>query len=217
MPDLGADLYVKICGLTDAAAVEAAVAAGADAVGFVVVPSPRQISPARAAELAAVARAAAEDRQRPVEIVVVFRWPDPAEVASICAEIQPDRVQVYPPDLAAAEALAEAPPAPGVAWLPAFRAAALTAGALPAQGLMLVDGPKEGSGEICDWGAFAAANTAPRQIILAGGLRPDQVAAAVARTAPYGVDVSSGVESAPGQKDIEKIRLFIAEARAAQF
>lgn len=202
-----ADLYVKICGLTDEASVTAAVEAGADAIGLVVVPSPRQVSPGRAATLAAHGRAEARRLGVPLEVVAVYRWPSTAEVLTLLDAFNPDRVQVYPPDLDALGALG----APGVRWLLAFRGGC----PLPhTDEVIVVDGPKEGSGETGDWRAVAEA-AARGPVILAGGLHLGNVAAAIARVAPHGVDVSSGVEEAPGRKSASKIRDFVARAREA--
>lgn len=78
-----------------------------------------------------------------------------------------------------------------------------------------VAGKHGGTGEVFNWNLAVEAKTMGRPIILAGGLTPENVAEAVAKVAPYGVDVSSGVESSPGRKDPQKIRAFIRNARDA--
>jgi phosphoribosylanthranilate isomerase len=80
--------------------------------------------------------------------------------------------------------------------------------------LFLYEGAKSGQGEMVDW-TRAADLAKNRRMVLAGGLSIDNVAEAIATVHPYGVDVSSGVESAPGQKDAQKIRDFISAAKAA--
>ena len=77
------------------------------------------------------------------------------------------------------------------------------------------EGGQSGSGQAVDW-KVAAAMTAHGELILAGGLNPANIAEAVATVAPFGIDVSSGVESAPGKKDVQKIRAFIEAARTAE-
>jgi phosphoribosylanthranilate isomerase len=79
---------------------------------------------------------------------------------------------------------------------------------------LLVDGPNPGSGELFDW-RLAEGVVDPGRLLLSGGLRPDNVAAAVAHLHPWGVDVASGVESAPGVKDPARIRDFVLAAREA--
>ena len=193
-------IWVKICGLTSADAVAAAIAAGADAVGFVFhSASPRHLAPAAAA---ALARAV----PRGVLKVAVTRHPTQAEVEAILAGFGPDVLQT---DAADFDAL-ELPAALG--RLPVLRTGAAPPATLAAR--CLYEAADSGRGATADW---QAARTLARrtELVLAGGLTAANVAAAIAAVRPFGVDVSSGVESGPGRKDAGKIRDFIAAARAA--
>lgn len=190
--------FVKICGLTDDAAVAAALDAGADAIGFVFAKSVRQVTPARAAELARPARG------RAICIAVTLH-PSQDEVDRIVAGFTPDALQTDAADFAALSLPAT------LARLPVLRA-----GALPAMpvGRVLFEGPRSGAGQVADW-TEARRLAARCELILAGGLSFDNVAEAIDAVAPFGVDVSSGVESSPGRKDPERIARFVATARAA--
>jgi phosphoribosylanthranilate isomerase len=192
-------MFVKICGLRTIEAVEAAVAAGADALGFVFAESPRQVSPALARELCvAVPRA--------VKRVAVMRGPKQVAVSTVIREFAPDWLQTDSVDF-------ELLDTSGVALaLPVYR----TGDVVPQQdGPVLFESTRSGQGELADWDQ--AAEIAQRQkLILAGGLTPDNVANAVARVQPWGVDVSSGIEQERGVKDIGLIRAFVAAARSAQ-
>jgi len=81
--------------------------------------------------------------------------------------------------------------------------------------VIMIDGAEPGSGEVFDWSLAEGAPSAGHRVLLAGGLHPGNVADAIARVRPWGVDVATGVESAPGRKDPVKLREFIANARAA--
>ncbi|MCB1845065.1 MAG: phosphoribosylanthranilate isomerase [Halioglobus sp.] len=190
---------IKICGLTDKAAVAAAVAAGADAVGFVFADSPRRVSAGYAAEIAA-------DVPREVLRVAVMRHPSDAEWQNVLTGFEPDVLQTDAADLAELDIPAS------VALWPVYREDSIElADSLPAT--FLYEGENSGSGEPVDW--VRAAEYARRgRMILAGGLCAGNVAAAIVRVAPWGVDVSSAVESAPGCKDTKKIAAFIKAARS---
>jgi phosphoribosylanthranilate isomerase len=195
-----AALWIKICGLRDTAAIEAAVEAGTDAVGFVFhAPSPRHLEPAEARALQAAV-------PRGVERVAVFLHPSQALVDAALAAIVPDWVQADADDLGALHL----PPAQRV--LPVLRSGDALPASLPAR--CLFEGGLSGSGERADWTA-AAALARRTQLVLAGGLDPASVAEAVRAVRPFGVDVSSGVESARGVKDAVLIREFIRAAREA--
>jgi phosphoribosylanthranilate isomerase len=192
-------MFVKICGLTTPEGVAAALEAGADAVGFVFAPSVRRVTPAAAAALAAPARGRAL-------CVAVTLHPTDAEVEEILDVFAPDLLQT---DLADAAALS---PRARARLLPVLR----EGGALPEPlpGRVLYEGAVSGAGRTADW-AQARTVAERTQVLLAGGLNPDNVAAAVHAVGPWGVDVSSGVESAPGMKSPAKILQFVAAARAA--
>jgi len=197
-------MWLKICGLTDADAVEAALAAGVDALGFVFSPSVRRQDPMQAAQLAARARGR-------VALVAVTLHPLQPLVDEILRVFRPDALQA---ELADFERLSLPQ---DLARLPVVRGA-LAAGAAAAGGALpprlLFEGARSGSGEIADWGA--AAELARRsELILAGGLDAHNIAAAIRAVRPFGVDVSSGVEAAPGRKSAQKIAEFVAAARAA--
>jgi phosphoribosylanthranilate isomerase len=193
-------IWVKICGLTSADAVAAAVAAGADAVGFVFhAASPRNVTPAAAAELV---RAVPPGVLR----VAVTRHPTQAEVDAIVAGFGPDVLQSDAADYAGL-----ALPA-GLGHLPVLRTGAAVPAVVP--GRCLYESADSGRGATADWQA-ARALARRTEVVLAGGLSAANVAAAIGAVRPFGVDVSSGVEHAPGRKDVGKIRDFIAAARAA--
>lgn len=190
---------VKICGLTDEAAVKAAVAAGADALGFVFADSVRRVTPARAAELAGAVPAH-------VLRVAVMLHPSPAEWDEVSSVFRP---QVLQTDAADFDALKV--PEDVVRW-PVLREGAFTdRGTLPE--VFVYEGRTSGRGRTVDW-RRAAPYAKRGRMILAGGLTPDNVAAAIREAGPWGVDVSSAVESAPGRKDPDKIAAFITAARA---
>jgi phosphoribosylanthranilate isomerase len=192
-------MWLKICGLTDVDAVDAALAAQVEAIGFVFSPSVRQLEPAQAAQLAARARGRAS-------VVAVTLHPSQSLVDQIMRVFKPDALQA---DLADFDGL-RLPAA--LARLPVLRAELTADSALPAR--ILFEGARSGSGEAADWNA--AARLARRsEVVLAGGLNARNVAAAIAAARPFGVDVSSGVESAPGRKSVQKIAEFVEAARAA--
>lgn len=191
--------YIKICGMTTPGAVAAAVACEVNAIGFVFAPSVRRLTTTRANELAASAR-------HKVACVAVTRHPTRAEVDEILREFKPDILQTDIDDI---EAL-NLPKTLSV--LPVMRPGPRAACVMP--GRVLFEGPVSGSGQTTDWDV--AAGLARRvELILAGGLDPLNVAAAIHRVRPFGVDVSSGVESGPGVKDTVKIEQFVAAARVA--
>jgi len=193
-------LWVKICGLSTADAVDAAIEAGANAVGFVFHPaSVRHVTPALAARLA-------ERVPAGIECVAVTRHPSPDFLADVLAEFQPDVLQTDAADLASLLLPA------GITALPVLR----TGGDLPQRlpPRCLYESAESGQGHLADW-AEAARLANQTRLILAGGLDAISVVEAVSKVRPYGVDVSSGVESALGVKDPDKIRAFIAAARAA--
>lgn len=194
-------IWIKICGLTSRAAVEAAAAAGADAVGFVFhAESPRNLSVDQA-------RGLQEAVPPGIERVAVFLRPSQALLDSVIDAVRPDRIQVDAGDLAWLRLPT------GQAVLPVVRGNSNLPQSLPAR--LLLEGSRSGVGEKADWrqAALLARRT---QLVLAGGLDVSNVAEAVRVVGPFGVDVSSGVESARGVKDLDRIRDFIGAARAAE-
>jgi len=192
--------FIKVCGMTDARAVQAALEAGADAIGFVFAPSVRRVEPSQAALLASPARGR-------VKCVAVTQHPDAALLASIFEEFQPDVLQTDVQDL---ESIVL--PKGVVAW-PVLRGAP-TSPPAPSTGPLLFEGPRSGTGKLADWSA-ARTLALQHRLILAGGLSPANVAEAIAEVRPFGVDVSSGVEESPGRKSPALIASFVKTARAA--
>ena len=200
---------VKICGVTDAQGIDAAVEAGADALGFVFAVSERRIDPADAQRLA--------ERVPPlVSKVAVFRYPTLPELQSMRARFAADVIQAEP----GRDVLKEAG---RVRLLPVFhdseslldRVTRLHEGGGGPRTILLEGPGRGGRGVRPDWSrAEAAARLGP--LILAGGLTPENVGEAIRTVRPWGVDVSSGVESAPGTKDPARIRAFIAAVREAE-
>jgi phosphoribosylanthranilate isomerase len=200
---------IKICGLTREADVDAAVAAGADAVGFVLYPkSPRAVSGARAAELS--------HRLPPfVTPVGLFVNASAGEVAAACAAIPTLLLQFHGD---------ESPAHCEVSGRPWIRAARMSAGFdlldfaqqfSNAQALLLdahVDG-YGGGGKVFDWSLVPQGVSLP--LVLSGGLNPANVGDGVRQLRPCAVDVSSGVESAKGIKDADAIHRFCAAVREA--
>jgi len=200
----GAQGWIKICGLTHAEAVSAALEAGADAIGFVFADSVRRVDPQTAAQLATPARGRAR-------CVAVTRHPDAASVQQILRQFAPDILQSDAGDFATLDL------GTGCERLPVFRAGQMgdgkrARGSMPSR--LLFEGPLSGTGQVGDWHE-AAALARQTGLILAGGLHAGNVAEAIDRVRPVGVDVSSGVESAPGRKSPQKIFDFVKAARVA--
>jgi phosphoribosylanthranilate isomerase len=204
------NLCVKICGLTRAGDVEQAVAAGADAVGFVLYErSPRHVPVERLAELACRVPAGV------LRVGVVVNAPAEQVLRAVAAGgLHAIQFHGDEPDALVA----------GFAAARAWRAVGLRSEAdveaalrSPAERLVIDAvgaAGRGGTGQVCNWG-LAAALARRRPALLAGGLRPENVAEAVRQVRPWGVDVSSGVEITPGVKDAQRLRDFIAAARAA--
>jgi len=192
---------VKICGLTDAAGVEAAVAAGADAVGFVFYDqSPRNLGIDQAIELAALV-------PQPILRVAVMLHPAADFCAAVVAGLSPDIVQTDAGDFAYLDV-----PDHILRW-PVLRQSTVDIQTdLPPR--FVYEGDASGQGDRVDWHS-AARISARGEMILAGGLDAGNVADAISKVKPWAVDVSSGVESSPGCKNPQMINEFIAAARAA--
>ena len=200
-------MFVKVCGITNEEDALVAVAMGADAVGFVFAPSPRQIAPQRAGEIA---------RRLPAEIVTVgvFRDETRQRVVDVAHQAHLRAVQLHGRESAA-----------DCHWvhqrvpllIRAFAAGDRRLDDADEYGAdaILVDSATPGSGEVFDW-SLAEGAPSNRRVILAGGLTSANVADAIRVVRPWGVDVSSGVESRPGRKDASKIRAFVAAAKAAE-
>ena len=199
-------MFIKICGITNEQDALLAVALGADALGFVFAPSPRQISPALAREIV---------KRLPPETVTVgvFRNETPSRVVEIVNEARLQGAQLHGHETPAMTA--------EVATDVRFVIKAVVAGSQDAahansfaSDAILVDGLHPGSGTAYDWELLQDIPTDIR-LMLSGGLTPDNVAAGIAQVRSWGVDVSSGVEKAPGLKDAVKMRHFITNARDA--
>jgi phosphoribosylanthranilate isomerase len=200
-------VFVKICGITTEEDALLAVALGADALGFVFAPSSRQISPARAAEI--VARLPAD-----ILTVGVFRDELPERVIQIVHRTGLRAAQLHGAESADAVARVKADVPVVFKAVVAGSEDASRADRYVADAI-LVDAPSPGSGQVFDW---SLAEDAPREVrlIMAGGLNPENVAEAIAKVQPFGVDVSSGVEREPGHKDPLKLRDFITAARSVR-
>lgn len=199
-------MFVKICGTTSEEDALLAVAMDADAIGFIFAPSPRQISPTLARDIA---------QRLPPEVMTVgvFRNEAPRRVVDImqhaglqCAQLhgqeRPEQARWIRKRLPHVfQAFAAGDPAVGRA-----REYGVDA--------VLLDNPAPGSGQVFDWALASEVPTGLR-VIIAGGLNPDNVNGAVSAVQPWGVDVVSGVEKSPGVKDPVKLRAFVAAARAA--
>ena len=198
--------WVKVCGLSTKGDVAAAVAAGADAVGFVVAPgSPRRISLDQAAALGAGV---------PVLRVLVAIGLDAGELLDAAARADVDAVQ--PTGANAAAAAAAAVDAGLVVIRPVAVGGAVDLAGGPADQLPLLDAASPnlhgGTGRAFDWDLAAGIE---RDYVLAGGLGPDNVGEAIRRLGPWGVDASSGMETAPGVKDPALVERFVKEAKSA--
>jgi phosphoribosylanthranilate isomerase len=200
-------VFVKICGVTSEQDALLAVAMGADAVGFIFAPSPRQVAVERVRDIT---------RRLPAEVMTVgvFRDELPARVSEMvhraglrAAQLhgnetpeQTRQVRAQVPIVIKAFAAGH----PGLSNLDAYGA-----------DIVLVDSPEPGKGEVFDWSLAEGAPRAGHRVLLAGGLHAGNVADGITRVRPWGVDVATGVERQPGQKDPVKLRQFVAAAKQA--
>jgi phosphoribosylanthranilate isomerase len=201
-------VFVKICGITSEEDALLAVAMGADAVGFVFAPSPRQVQPSLVADIV---------KRLPPEILTVgvFRDESPARVAQIVHRCGLTGAQLHGAESpAVVKQVAES-----VRFvIKGFRAGSAAVRDALSYGAdcILIDAPRPGSGELFDWSLTGEVPSGTR-LMLAGGLTPDNVADAVTYVQPWAVDVATGVESASGRKDPVKLRAFVANAKSVEF
>lgn len=198
-------MFVKVCGLSTPESVREAAGAGADAVGFVLTKSPREVTPARARELLAHVPPG-------TPAVGVFRHEPVVDAIGVARAAGLEWIQLHgertPEDVQAAHD----------AGMKVIRA--VTMGAAPeafgswGEELLLIDAAVPGSGEAWDYASVRAKGLAGRSWLLAGGLDPENVGRAAKDAGAWGVDVSSGVESSRGVKDLAKIRAFVLAAKA---
>lgn len=199
-------MWVKICGITSEEDALLAVAMGADALGFVFAPSPRQMSPEAVKAIT---------RRLPPEILTfgVFRNERPERVVEVVNTSGLKGAQLHGDETREdSQYVSERVPLS----IRAFRAGderLRRAGEYGAQ-ILLVDAPSPGSGKVFDW-RLAEGVPRGRRLVLAGGLDPENVAEAIRTVHPWGVDVSTGVESRPGAKDPMKVRAFVQAAKKA--
>ncbi|MFG0286018.1 MAG: N-(5'-phosphoribosyl)anthranilate isomerase [Phycisphaerales bacterium JB039] len=201
---------IKICGIRDWPAAQAAADAGADAVGFVFAKSsPRYIEPAEAARLMA-------DLPPFVVTVGLFVDPDLDEFVTVEEQCPTHYTQFHGSE--PVELVRQC--GPDIIKAVRFDRARIESdlrkwGAIDEVAAVLVDGSAGGMGEAFDWTALRApAEACPKPVILAGGLTPENVREAIAAVRPWAVDVSSGVERERGVKDASLIRAFCAAVRA---
>ncbi len=204
-------MIVKICGITRPEDAVACIRAGADWLGLNFWPtSKRYLNLAQASDVVQAARRARAD----VGLVGVFVDQPLGEVTGVLSALELDRAQLHgdePPDFV--HRLGDR----AIKALPITESAQLDELAEYDCPVVLIDTPspgRGGSGIVGDW-SVAKTAAAERRVILAGGLTPDNVADAIAAVQPWGVDVASGVESAPGVKDHELVARFVEQARAA--
>ena len=198
---------MKICGITNEEDALLAVAMGADAVGFVFAPSPRQIAVTQARDIA---------RRLPPEVMTVGVFRDEASrrVVEMVNAAGLHGVQLHGHET----------PAEGrwVRQRVQFLIQAFAAGDRMLERIdeyqsadaVMIDSPTPGSGQVFDW-VLAEGLPLDRRVILAGGLTPDNMGEAVTRVRPWGVDVSTGVEREPGRKDVSKLMRFVNTAKEA--
>ena len=205
---------VKICGITNRRDLETAVAAGADALGFVVdVPSsPRNLKAEEAETLM---------KHTPVFIskVLVTVPENSYSLISLCERLRPDALQVH--EVYDIDALCKKPLHPKL--IMAVNEKTLNSPHINSEFAnfdavlidSVVEGKQGGTGTIHDWSVSRSLRVRikPKPLILAGGLNPDNVKSAIQTVQPYAVDVSTGVEMEPGLKDPEKVFEFISKAK----
>jgi len=201
-------LFVKVCGVTNEDDALLAVAMGADAVGFVFAPSPRQVHPEVVRDIV---------KRLPPEILTVgvFRNETPERVVDVVGRTGLKGAQLHGGETAEDLRLVRLRVPFVIQALPAGDARLAGAGAGPESAdVVLIDSQAPGSGEVFDWSLAEGAPDGVR-LLLAGGLNPDNVEQAIRKVRPWGVDAASGLEASPGRKDATKVRLFIARAREA--
>ena len=202
---------IKFCGLTCAQDVEAAVALGVDYIGLVMAEgSPRRLTIERAAKLADIARSAVGGPA----VVALLRDASAELVKAVVSAIKPDYLQFHGSE---AESFCAA------FGVPYWKAVGMTGNAgtemvatvYPTADALLLDahepGGSGGTGQVFDWRRWPRST---RRLVLAGGLHSGNVAAAIHLTRPFAVDVSTGIESAPGIKDPARMRAFVGAVRS---
>lgn len=200
-------MFVKICGITSEEDALLAVAMGADAVGFVFAPSTRQLAPGRAADIV---------KRLPPEILTVgvFRDEAPQRVVDVVQGAGLHAAQLHGHESVETTRYVRERLRGVIKAFPGGDPELANAAAYGAD-VVLLDSVSPGSGRVFDW-SLAEEAPVDTRLMLAGGLHPDNVAEAIRRVRPWGVDVSSGVEASPGVKDPVLLRAFVNAARAAQ-
>jgi phosphoribosylanthranilate isomerase len=207
---------IKFCGMTRAGDVRLASELGVDAIGFVFAPeSPRRLQPEEA-------RAMRHAMEPLVDAVALFKDNAPDEVRAVVKQVRPSLLQFHGAEDDAYCRSFGVPYIKGIPMRgldPAQRASQATQLQLkyPGASAFLFDGHAQGgqggTGQTFDWSQLPTGLGKP--FVLAGGLRPENVFDAVTQTLPWGVDVASGIETAPGIKDGDKMRRFVEEVRRA--
>jgi phosphoribosylanthranilate isomerase len=201
---MASDPVIKICGITSEADALLAIGLGADALGFIFAPSPRQMTPAAVSDI--VKRLPAE-----VLTVGVFRDESSRRVVEIANTVGLGAVQLHGHEsIEDVQWVVERVPC----TIKAFSAgeAAITRFEEFGCDYLLIDGTNPGSGEVFDW-RLAEGVVDHRRLFVSGGLNPENVADAIVRLHPHGVDVATGVERAPGEKDPQRLAAFVAAVR----
>ncbi len=199
-------VFVKICAITNVDDARVAVDAGADAIGMIFAPSRRQIDVDQAREIVAAV-------PEHVLTVGVFRDHLAREVIEIADAVGLRAAQLHGSETpATSHAVHQAVPV----LIRAMAAGDPQLDEIDRHGadVVLLDAPTPGGGVPFDW-TLVGDLTRRHRVLLAGGLRPDTVADAIRTVGPWGVDVASGVEAAPGRKDADAVRAFVATAKAA--
>ena len=199
-------MFVKICGITNEDDALLAVALGADAVGFVFAPSVRQIAVQKVYDIT---------RRLPTEILTVgvFRDEHPKRVVEMTQSAGLRAAQLHGHETADDVAFVAQHIRTVIKAVSAGSVDAVRANSFGTS-MVLVDAPAPGSGKVFDW-SLAGELPEGLNVILAGGLTPENVATGIAQVRPFGVDVSSGVEASPGRKDAILMKCFIDAARLA--